>query len=211
MVSSDTVVGIVGAVILTGAMIAVFFYEAGRAPDLPGADFGEGAERFTYTFANATATVSETGQLAEGATATFDLPMPAYAAEVHLTLTWDAVTAPQVGAELRNPQFSVAIFEGETQRGQAAAGGSPREVHITFAANESRPADIIVAAENQTHAQAQVDARTASMAATHWTIVVTLVDDGYPDEVPAQLRDASSYTLAASVRHWSPRPAEAAA
>jgi hypothetical protein len=189
MVSSDTVVGIVGAVILTGAMIAVFFYEAGRAPDLPGADFGEGAERFTYTFANATATVSE----------------------VHLTLTWDAVTAPQVGAELRNPQFSVAIFEGETQRGQAAAGGSPREVHITFAANESRPADIIVAAENQTHAQAQVDARTASMAATHWTIVVTLVDDGYPDEVPAQLRDASSYTLAASVRHWSPRPAEAAA
>lgn len=214
MVSSDTVVGIVGAVILTGAMIAVFYYENTNADDTDGDGLiGEGDQTFTFTYvqSNATAVAGESktiGSIGSSQEVTFTLP--AYVFDLQATVTWsDDDAAPEqlrtsedtLKVELINEAGTVLEMD-ENANGEITLSHG----HGASDTNTTPPQKRVrVAADSEEEARQQLQEATADVhGAGTWTLRVTLVSTG--SEPGAAQRDATQdFSVTVDYSFWEPQ------
>lgn len=215
MVSSDTVVGIVGAVILTGAMIAVFYYENNTVDD-GGAIIGEGGNVYTFQYEqqnetpveSKTVTVSQVGGSQD---VTFDLP--AYVFNVHAVVTWSETgdQAPDPLASGMDAATVQLLNEGGTELDKQTGRSGELMVHhghddpadtnttppqMTVQVRGDSPEDAEANLKNETEGE---DAHGVGT----WTIKITLDDTG--DSGTAGQTDTSNdFTVTVTYSYWAP-------
>lgn len=219
MVSSDTVVGIVGAVILTGAMIAVFYIEADREDPGPGVDLGQGAQTFSFRYTENTMTDYDDvsgGPLPQGQSDNLPLEGLPFTFSVHAQIEW-------AGHELADtplmdtPEFRIELIDRDADDAvlQSATGSGPE---LMFEPNDNQSApermNLTVAADNLAEAQdfvaqfMQEDA-DVQQSVRNWAIRVTLVDDGVVAEDPLGTGQTNQgYSITVHIDHWYPEPRE---
>lgn len=191
MVSSDTIVGIVGAVILTGAMIAVFYYEADRdATGAPG-DIGMGSEVFQARWVehdDHPSVDEEDISLSEGASWTKELPTPPYTYEVHVEVDWDEHDLD--GTPLMGDfSYTIEVLDQDADDAEVASTpesplhhtvndtkSTPSRMEFTVAANSTEDAEMFL--------EEYLESDEVQATQRNWTIRVTLDDDGLVADDP---------------------------
>ena len=212
MVSSDTVVGIVGAVILTGAMIAVFVYENADDGDTGEPFLGDGPNRYEFTYQTATVTVQDgTGgnMLGPGQSQTWTFEAPAYVFDMEARITWSetGVTGPvpsgadQFRIELINTTDDVVESdEGRTSPLAAAHG------HGTTGDDDTRPPQMNVTVMAEDEAQAEqilLNSTKGEHGVGTWTVRVTLLDTGSEATDP-QADSGNDYAITIQYGFYKP-------
>ncbi len=220
MVSSDTVVGIVGAVILTGAMIAVFYIEADREDVGPGADLGEGSQTFAFRFTENMTMDPENedrGPLAEGEPDDIPLQTQPYTFRVFAEVEWaghDLEDSPAMGS----PEFRIDLIEGETggeTENVLQSSSETESPELEFEPNDNKSApermNLTVAANDQAEARGFVtqymqEDETVQQSMRDWTIRVTLVDDGLVADNPLSGEQdvEHGYSITVHIEYWYP-------
>lgn len=206
MVSSDTVVGIVGAVILTGAMIAVFYYENSNANDGDDGDVGTGANLYSYTFEEHPHPLfsDATGSATAGTAVNIPLniqnqvPIQDYLYSIAVTVTWtdDEAATPLNGADT----FSLALNDGTTNLATADSGASPRT--MTYTLDVPKPADVTARGDTPEAANASLMADyPETVDYSNLSLVVTLTGTGAQ---AAQIDNQNSFTYTVIVSYWKP-------
>jgi len=213
MVSTDTVIGVVGAVVLAGAMVAVFYYES-QNPTLDSANaVGEGALTFDVAWnmtempgqANGPELNAQTSPSQE-----HELTVPSFTTNVTLTLVWtDNDARPQ---QLRSgpDTFRIVVTDQDgneicRQEGANPAGGEGRlTCAYTNSSVEQPTTPRRVRGNDTADAQRQLD--EAVGGAMTWTVTVTLVSTGEqaPNQLPSQLPTdrTNAYRLDWTINHW---------
>lgn len=222
MATSDTVVGIIGAVILTGAMVAVFYYENQAGDPGAGAAVGEGAEAFTFTHEQTTTTLIDAeGQasLGEGTSRSHDFQVPAWAYNVTATITWtddDQPANTALGTLVSGPdEFKITLISpsGVRYDPQMDTSGSLTSFHFHAIAADVTPPSMTVAArgDDEADALANLEASTADAHGVgSWTVEVNMTntndDTGRPaGQDPPVGQDAGNpYALTVKIEHWKP-------
>lgn len=205
LVSSDTIVGIVGAVILTGAMVAVFYYEADRDTGTD-SDIGSGSQQFQARFVDHgdhAPSVDEDITLQEGGEWSQALQVPPYSFGIHVEVSWDE---HEFSAVVGSPSFTIEILD-EDGNVVGSDDGSP--FHHGMDDNRSRPAqmNLTVSADDEAQAQEFLDQYMQSpevqQNARSWTVRVTLDDDGL-DDPTGQVEDIErTGTVTVQYEHYA--------
>lgn len=217
MATSDTVVGIVGAIILTGAMVAVFYYENQTVDEGPGTVIGDGAESFTFTYersedparSGGTTLDGHQASLAEGAEKKWEFDVPAYAWNVTATIEWEetgdtAATTPLASGP---DTFSLHIVSptGVEYDPQEGSGGKLTSFHFHATEEDVTPPEktVVVRADSEADAREKLDNSTdEAHGKGTWTAVVELVDTG---SGPSADQDAGNeYTITVAYEYWEP-------
>jgi hypothetical protein len=210
LVSSDTIVGIVGAVILTGAMVAVFYYEADREDPGTGG-IGSGAERFEFTFSEERDRMVETsGSLEEGASWTQELTLPAYSFALHVEVDWSH--ALQGSPLLGDHSYTIEILDRDADGAVVASTSSSplhHEMEDDMAAPPSLSLTVSADSEEEAHGfmAEHMQSDEVRHNERHWTLRITLEDDGM--DVPDLTGEGQwSFDVEMDVYHLTPRLAE---
>lgn len=212
MVSSDTIVGIVGAVILTGAMIAVFYYEADRGDSGAPGDLGEGAELFDFRYTeNEHALVDgESATLGEGDSEDYQLDVPAFSFMIHIEVDWQEHDVPQLAGD---PAFTIEVLDRDDDDAVVDSEENTSPLHVEMSDDKSAPErmNFTVAADNEAAAQETVDEHMESdeVLATerNWTVRVTLDDDGI-DDATGQISEERTFDITVRISHYVPELVE---
>lgn len=216
MATSDTVVGIVGAVVLTAAMVAVFYYENATVDNAPDGAIGTGGIAFVYEYERATETVTETGQLAPGGEDRITFEVPAYAWAVNATLTWsetDDETSPAAPASSGPDQFELKVVnELDAEVGTKSDRSGKLDVihfHAGGSSNEtSKPEQLTVTvmADDEAEADSTLRNETAD-GGKHglgtWNATVKLIDVG-TGALAGQQDSGNAYSLEIVIEYWKP-------
>ncbi len=190
----DTWTGIAGALILLAAMAGVFLYERGQ--------FHEYEVSWSASEAG---TMTETGTLAEGDTATFTLVVPEGAgivANVRASLTWtDNDGEPDTFSLALAPPGESASESDTSQRGSIA---------ISVPVND-QPATTTAAARSAEDAQEQTAQAPTEEGIGPWEVTVTLVSapgEMLPGGTEVQPDGSNGYTLTLTYDVWQPEVRE---
>lgn len=213
MVSSDTIVGIVGAVILTGAMVAVFYYEADREDPGAGGDIGSGSELFQARFvdhehADGEPSISEDIALSEDNTWSEGMEVPPYSYGIHVEVEWDDHELQEAGL-VGAPSYTIEILDED---GEVVPEGSSSQSPFHYGMDDNRSwppqMNLTVAADDEEGAQQALDDHMASEAvqatAREWTIQITLDDDGFPADDPTGENVQRTATVQVYYEHYVP-------
>lgn len=172
--NKDTVVGILGAVILVAAMVAIFYYEGTQAPGTTTTGGGGGTGPLTFTWQNRTADgPSVNGQTAEGETSQDAVTIEQQnLTRVTFRLTWTDENVPQNQPDrfllrVTSPDNQTEEAEGENAAGQQGL------VEVTFS-----PLNQVPGLERGTTADLARLAGTIGMG--EWRIEVQLLAAGDP-------------------------------
>jgi len=209
VVSSDTVVGIVGAVILTGAMIAVFYYENSNAGESGAADIGEGSNLYTYRFAqtnNTTETVDPMTTSGNGP-GNFNFDLPAYVYSIHVIVEWqnDGGGLPQPLQSGRDTLRVLLINEAGTElENDQGNSGSIELTHAHQDDNTTPPeGGMRVAADSEADANQTLEQNLSSMhGAGRWTVRVEFVNGG--TGATAGQDTTEQFTATVHYSYWKP-------
>lgn len=214
MVSTDTVIGVVGAVVLAGAMVAVFYYESQNPTlDTAGA-VGEGSQTYAVTWNETTMSDDAAGtNLNEGDSQEHDIEIPAFTARVTITLTWTD-NDPRPVSPSGPDTFRIVVTNSTGGEICAGSGYENDDGEIVCEFTNSSVAQPMepdrVRGNNTNEAQANLDQYVGG--GDTWTVTVTLVDtaDTTPSQLPGQVRDTTNpYQLAWEFTHWMPELEEA--
>ncbi len=214
LATSDTVVGIIGAVILTGAMVAVFYYENQAGTDAPGASIGTGAETFTFVYEEATtrAIDAETqAELAVGATRTHTFQVPAYAYNVSATIEWTDGDQPigGLGQTASGPdEFKITLISPSGVRYDPQEGTSPLtsfHFHATEVDVTPPQTTVVVRGDDAAAAETQLAESTADAHGVGtWTVEVNMTNVNDNTGRPVGADAGNDYTLTVVYEHWKP-------
>lgn len=191
MVAKDTIIGIVGAVILVAALTGVFYYEGSSAE---GAD---GANEYDLTWDTRTTDgPGVDGETQEEETTTETLTVEAAnITEATFTLTWtdDTGSADTFNVTVTSPA-------GETE----SASGDSEELSVTFENINTVPPDGTVSGDSEEDARSQAaDQYTATRGQGDWTVEITCENAGDANPVgtgPAiEEDDGNSWELASEL------------
>ncbi len=207
MVSSDTIVGIVGAVILTGAMIAVFYYEADRGDDGAPGTIGDGAERFDFRFTESDHAFvdSEDQSLTEEDSQDFPVDVPPYAFKILVEVEWQEHDFPELVGE---PGYTIEVLDDDADDAVLyTSNASPLDEGINDTKSAPQSMDLTVAADSEEEAQETVDEymQSEEVAANgrNWTVRVTLDDDGI-DDPTGQAGQERMFDITVRLSHYVP-------
>lgn len=190
--NKDTVVGILGAVILVAAMVGIFYYEGTQAPGAtgtPGGGGAGGAGSGAFRLANATLT-GGSGNLAAGGTQDISVNVTQQnVASTTFTLTWtDEANLPQNAPD----EFRIVVTP--------PGGGAPREATGTTS-------PLTVSFTNVNGQPASATAAPSTNGTGTWMVTVELVTVGQPGGLPLPGQvpvsdQGNSFDLAASASYW---------
>jgi hypothetical protein len=178
----DTVIGIVGAVILVAAMVGVFQYERTLAPGSLGGDLVLG----TVTVANATGTTVITQTSEETLNVT-----QANMTNVTFTLKWTVDPVAQ-GAPASTATVSLEIVPppGSNLTGNLTAQGTSGTIEVKTAIPNAKPTSGPI-----------------TMGAGEWTAKVKFVSSDNPTTtLPVPQQEQIRWTLTGSAQAWGPAP-----
>lgn len=196
MVSKDTLIGIVGAVILVAAMAGVFWYEGANAG-------GAGSQRFDVQWSTATMdgpTVEGETQEGESTDETVELTT-ANITEVSFTLSWsDDVGDPDT--------FRITVTSPDGSLMNSTEGDSG-EIRVAFPGVNDLPPEKTVLADSEEDARAQLaDQHTKTLGQGEWQVTIELVEAGDFDPTgqgpPLQEDTGNSWELTTRVTAYEP-------
>ncbi len=169
--NKDTIVGIVGAVILVGAMVGVFWYEGTQASAL-------GAERFAVNFPNQAGSFPEVkGSTLEGQSTTQTISVDrANLTSLEFSLAW---TDDEAGTAADQFILTVESPDGSISRSKGPAT-SPISVAIDSATlGQAAPEPKTENGRNEADAASRVAAaHTGTAGNGNWTVTIEMSQAG---------------------------------
>lgn len=173
MVTKDTIIGVVGAVILVAALTGVFYYEGSSA------EGAGGGSQWDVTWA----TETEEGPSADGSTDEDETTEETLAVsatnmtDATFTLTW---TDDQGSPDTFN--LTVTSPTGETR----SAEGDSEEISVTFEGVNEVPEEATVPGDSESEAREQAASQyTSKRGQGDWTVEIACVNAGDTDPVGA--------------------------
>ena len=196
MVSSDTIVGIVGAVILTGAMIAVFYYEADREEPVTGG-IGTGDEQYDFQFVDREqGGPSDSTLMDEGDTWEQSWELPPYSVGVHVEVSW---SHPLQDTELvGQPGYLIEVLDED---GEVVHEADASPLHHEMDDEKAFPPSMTITVNADSQAEAEelrddyMQREEVTQNARDWSVRVTLVDDGQAAPDPTGQLDDLRWTM----------------
>lgn len=191
MVAKDTVIGVVGAVILVAALTGVFYYE-GSSAEAP-----TGANEYDLSWASLTTEgPGLEGDTDEGETTTETVTVEAdNITDVEVVLTWtDDTGSPDTF------NLTVTSPSGETR----SVTGDSEEISVTFEGINEVPSEDTIAGDSRDDARSQAAHQyTATRGQGDWTVEVTCDEAGDVNPIgagpPVEEDDGNSWELSSEL------------
>lgn len=214
MVSTDTVIGVVGAVVLAGAMVAVFYYESQNPTlDTAGA-VGEGSNTYAVTWNETAMQASAAGpDVAVNAPQEHDVDIPAFTRLVTIWLNWTDTDARPEQARSGEDEFELTVTDQNGTEICAPSSNDDGSIECNWTNSSVEQPDEPDRVRGNNTAEAQSNLDEALDGSRTWTVTVRLVNTNEPLPGPlgatGQLDDSNTYRLEWRFLHWMPELEEA--